>query len=118
MRNSSVEEILDGVLTVDNLLDMHHIIFMGDMNYRCTFNKKTPADIVRSTSIEAATNKRTDKGADRKCNGNGNDEDEDEDRSQPVSDVESDQEEGLGVDKKQRQAEMTRLYDMITEEKW
>jgi hypothetical protein len=49
MRNESVEEILGGIRSTDKKIDpsliSHHTFWMGDMNYRTTFDKRTPADL-------------------------------------------------------------------------
>ncbi len=49
LRNESTEEILGGVRAGDKRFDpsllSHHTFWMGDMNYRTTFDKTTPADL-------------------------------------------------------------------------
>jgi hypothetical protein len=50
MRNESVIEILGGIRAgldkrFDPSLTSHHTFWMGDMNYRTTFDKRTPADL-------------------------------------------------------------------------
>jgi hypothetical protein len=48
-RNESTKEILGGVRSGDKRFDpsakAHHTFWMGDMNYRITFDKRTPADM-------------------------------------------------------------------------
>jgi hypothetical protein len=50
MRNESVKEILGGIRVGKSQYDIvntsHHVIWMGDMNYRITFDTETPGDIV------------------------------------------------------------------------
>lgn len=47
-RNASIVEILGGVRAGDKRIDIteqfHHVIWMGDMNYRTTFDSATPAN--------------------------------------------------------------------------
>jgi hypothetical protein len=49
LRNESTKEILGGVRSGDKRFDpsakAHHTFWMGDMNYRITFDKRTPADV-------------------------------------------------------------------------
>lgn len=51
LRNQSVEEILGGIRSgfinkdVDPSVTSHHIFFIGDMNYRTTFDKGNPGDL-------------------------------------------------------------------------
>lgn len=96
-RNSSVEEILDGVLTGNHLLDIHHTFFMGDMNYRCTFNKKTPLDL---TAVDKEKSRKKSSKKDAKVAGMA-DEDEDQEGSSPVlrSELDSDAEDDVVEDK-------------------
>ena len=50
LRNQSIEEILGGIRSgfkevVDPSVNSHHIFFIGDMNYRTTFDKRNPGDL-------------------------------------------------------------------------
>eukprot|EP00602_Paraphysomonas_sp_CaronLab_P009117 CAMPEP_0185026172 /NCGR_PEP_ID=MMETSP1103-20130426/10132_1 /TAXON_ID=36769 /ORGANISM="Paraphysomonas bandaiensis, Strain Caron Lab Isolate" /LENGTH=602 /DNA_ID=CAMNT_0027559665 /DNA_START=90 /DNA_END=1898 /DNA_ORIENTATION=- len=116
MRNSSVEEILGGVMTTN---DMHHILFMGDMNYRCTFDKKTPADLViekqRRASdtgkVEVAAKAPTKSGP--ASNASASDVDLDS-----IVDEDDIEEPMPQADKMKREMEMQQIYGMITEENW
>lgn len=49
IRNESTSEILGGLRVGDKKYDIscfsHHTIWMGDMNYRITMDKHTPADL-------------------------------------------------------------------------
>lgn len=51
-RNASIEEILGGVRAISGQLDVtmecHHTFLMGDLNYRLTFDERTPADLKSS----------------------------------------------------------------------
>lgn len=53
-RNDSVEEILGGVRSGDRRFDptlqYHHTIWMGDLNYRLTFDSRTPVTKQRTPS--------------------------------------------------------------------
>mmetsp|Transcript_23470 Transcript_23470/g.34446 ORF Transcript_23470/g.34446 Transcript_23470/m.34446 type:complete len:481 (+) Transcript_23470:109-1551(+) len=107
MRNSSVAEILEGVMTTNQ---MHHVIFMGDMNYRCTFDKRTPADLIVEkrrisdvTKFNSGAKVPTKIVADPAAGGS-----DDEDIDEPMP----------PADKQKRQVEMQLLYEMIAMEKW
>lgn len=56
-RNSSIEEILNGVRCGDKRFDptltSHHTIFMGDLNYRITFDPTVPESTVNRISFRA-----------------------------------------------------------------
>jgi hypothetical protein len=49
MRNESAAEILGGIRMGDRRFDpsilSHHTFWMGDLNYRTTFNKSNPSDL-------------------------------------------------------------------------
>eukprot|EP00603_Paraphysomonas_imperforata_P012512 CAMPEP_0114463498 /NCGR_PEP_ID=MMETSP0104-20121206/7397_1 /TAXON_ID=37642 ORGANISM="Paraphysomonas imperforata, Strain PA2" /NCGR_SAMPLE_ID=MMETSP0104 /ASSEMBLY_ACC=CAM_ASM_000202 /LENGTH=703 /DNA_ID=CAMNT_0001636453 /DNA_START=116 /DNA_END=2227 /DNA_ORIENTATION=- len=120
IRNSSVEEILGSVTTETDVV--HHTFFMGDMNYRCTFNKDTPADVSEAKAAKGGKKDKKDKKDKEK---------EREAAQQKVlnmddSDDDEDYEEGEGGEggealsekKKKRLAEMNKLHSMITKEKW
>ena len=60
-RNDCIQEIIGGVRSDidDNRFDptllAHHVIWMGDMNYRVTFNKETPhgKGVNKSTKVSS-----------------------------------------------------------------
>jgi len=64
LRNDSIKEILKGARVrnknLDILAQFHHVFWMGDMNYRLTFDKATPSDGQLSTNrpltIKSPTN--------------------------------------------------------------
>lgn len=101
IRNSSVEEILSSVASLSDTI--HHTFFMGDMNYRCTFNPDTP----KNTANKSKKAKKNAKEPPAVV-------------MEDDSDEEVDEEEGgdLSEKKKRRQAEMKQLHVLITKEKW
>jgi hypothetical protein len=116
MRNDSVEEILNGVLS--NQL-FHHVFFMGDMNYRVTFDPATPADIrVRSNSQvpESGEPKRV---SDTPVP---TEEKQDDDVADPKDvdfrDDEEDEENDFDPEDSTRETHMNIVYQNIQEENW
>ena len=127
IRNSSVEEILSSVSSDTEVI--HHSFFMGDMNYRSTFNKETPGDTLRKLEGKSSSRKLNDddNSSSKSSKKKKGDETpttvsmEDDSDVEDDDDVEGDGEQGdpaLSEKKKKRQAEMTKLYTMITKEKW
>ena len=84
IRNESTVEILGGLRLGDKKdYDIsslsHHTIWMGDMNYRVTFGKKTPADIDRKSKDEIIKLETPEIKGSPMEDENQNDEEEDED---------------------------------------
>jgi hypothetical protein len=54
LRNESIKEILGGIRVGKSPYDIvntsHHIIWMGDMNYRTTFSMENPGDLTKSNT--------------------------------------------------------------------
>jgi hypothetical protein len=59
-RNVSISEILGGVRAGDKNIDIteqfHHVFWMGDMNYRLTFDTRTPKDSKKNIGIMTESN--------------------------------------------------------------
>ena len=54
-RNASIVEILGGVRAGDKDIDIteqfHHVFWMGDMNYRTTFDQAQPANTKKNIAM-------------------------------------------------------------------
>jgi hypothetical protein len=92
-RNESTTEILGGVragdMSMDPSVQFHHTFWMGDMNYRVTFDPSVPDRAFTDTQIEA-----TDKMID-----------------EPEADDEYE-------DSEERRDQIAKIYDMIETENW
>ena len=85
-RNESTKEILGGVRSGDKRFDpsakTHHTFWMGDMNYRITFDKRTPGDLndteVMNLADESAVKAAEDENDGLEEESGGEDEDKDE----------------------------------------
>jgi hypothetical protein len=129
-RNESIQEILGGIRSkldddrFDPSLQAHHMFWVGDMNYRVTFKKETPAD--HSAAERAVLNERMKQAKEGNVRQDDSLEEEGEDgeevnaadislkidgeNSTPAADKEAASAE--------RKAEMDRVFKMIEEEKW
>jgi phosphatidylinositol-3,4,5-trisphosphate 5-phosphatase 2 len=58
-RNTSIVEILGGVRAGDKNIDIteqfHHVFWMGDMNYRLTFDPRTPKNVKKNIDASVAS---------------------------------------------------------------
>lgn len=86
MRNDSIKEILGGVRVRDTRFDVsnqtHHIFWMGDMNYRPSFDGKVPPKSKTSSELSEEDQKERQKAFDAvagKIGGNGTRDAEDND---------------------------------------
>lgn len=133
IRNSSVQEILGGTRIGDGRFDVamqsHHTFFMGDMNYRCTFDPTVPSSLSKfdDTSKELAEKERHKKieRAKNKDAGEDRDGDDDED-DQPIHATTSgDSGDGIprssggALTKKQKkEEERRRILSLVAAEAW
>jgi hypothetical protein len=110
-RNSSIVEILGGIRARDKRMDpsvqFHHTIWMGDMNYRTTFDPAVPnRNVCDSTSkLERRISNKTNK------NVGGH-------TTTPAVVEEEEDKDGTEVISHERKEQFSQIYDLIEHEKW
>lgn len=118
MRNESVEEILNGVLS--NQL-FHHVFFMGDMNYRTTFDPATPGDFrTRSNSLVQAPSESASQTKSRSLlsDDQGKEGDGIDPKDVEIQDDEEMEEDDFDPEDSTRESHMNLVYQYIHEQKW
>ena len=116
VRNSSVEEILGGVRVLDQRFDVsvqsHHTFFMGDMNYRCTYDTAVPKS---QSTFDDAAKEEQQKAKIAALHQKGEDEeDEDEDDAAVTSDGSSNK----LTKKAQKEEDRKKILALVTAEGW
>ncbi len=111
-RNDSIKEIIGGVRAAhdedrfDPTLMSHHVFWMGDMNYRVTFDPETPKDEGAFKETKAKESK------DRKENMASNVDEAEEKEKQEEEEIDK-----KAISSK-RQSELDRVGKMIEREQW
>lgn len=133
IRNSSVEEILGGTRVGDGRFDVtvqsHHTFFMGDMNYRCTFDPTVPSSLSKfdDSSRELAEKERQKKieRVKNKDAGEDKDGDDDDDDQQIHATASGDSGDGNArapggalTKKQKKEEERRKILSLVAAEAW